>query len=130
MSVDLRQATAEDFARFKWCLSQDDAHKTQDAEDWRSAPGEFMTVYDNFGNRQWLRIERVLRVSIQHDPDSSRKTTLGIFREGFRWLMESARNNGYTEILFESKAPKLIKLAGKVFGLKPLENNFSVLLDR
>jgi hypothetical protein len=126
MTVDLRQATEEDFARFKWCLSQDEAHREQDAEDWRSAPGEFMTFYDQRGNRVWVRIERVMRISIQHDPDVSKQATSKILYNGLRWLMGEARQKGFSELVFESTAPRLVRFFKTLFGFNRLRNNYSV----
>jgi len=126
MTVDLRQATEEDFARFKWCLSQDDAHREQDAEDWRSAPGEFMTFYDQRGNRVWVRIERVMRISIQHDPNVSKQATSKILYRGSRWLMGEARKKGFTELIFESRAPRLVQFFKTLLGFQRLRANYSV----
>ena len=124
--IDLRQPTEEDFARFKWCLSQDEAHKEQDADDWKAAPGELMTFFDQRGNRVWVRIERVMRISIQQDPDASVQATSKILFRGFRWLMGEARRKGFEEIVFESRAPRLIQFFKTLFGFERARNTFYV----
>lgn len=126
MSVDLRPPTEEDFARFKWCLAQDEAHKEQDADDWKSAPGELFTFFDHRGNRVWVRIERVMRISIQHDPESPMPALSRILYKGFFWLKGEARSKGFTEVIFESRAPRLIHFLKNLFGFERARNTYYV----
>lgn len=97
-------------------------HAKQDADEWTAAPGEFMVFYDERGNRVFCRIEKVLRVSIQHE---NRKAA-HIINQGFRWLLGAARSSGCTEVLFESHAPRLIQFLQKLFGFERLKRQFSV----
>jgi hypothetical protein len=126
VNVDLRKPTEADLARFKECLAADEYHKEQDADSWAAAPGELMTFFDTKGNRVWVRIEKVLRVSIQHDPETSRKALVAILYKGFSWLQGQARKEGFSEVIYQSRAPRLIAFLAKVFGFKPVTDNFHV----
>lgn len=126
MKVEIRKPTEDDLARFKECLAADADHAGQDAEEWTAEPGEFMVVFDGKGNRVWMRIEKVIRVSIQHDSQFSQLGTSRILYQAFHWLLGTTRQSGYTELIFESRAPRLIQFLTKLFGVKPVEGNFRV----
>jgi hypothetical protein len=124
MKIDLRKPTEEDLARFRECLVADPDHTSQDPDEWLAGPSEMLVFYDTKGNRVWIRIERVLRVSLQHDPRCSKAATASILYKAFHWLVGSARQSMFTEIVFESRAHRLIQFLQKLFGVKPLEENF------
>ena len=126
MRVDLRKPTDDDLRRFSECLSIDPDHRGQEVEDWTASPGEFWTFYDKKGNRVWVRIERVLRVSIQHDPETSEKHGPMMLYRIFYWLQGMARQSGFTEIIFESRATRLIQFVKNLFGVTPVEENYHV----
>lgn len=129
MKINLRQPTDDDLARFKECLAADHDHSGQDADWWVSSPGEFMVFYDEKGHRAWVRIERVLRVSLQHDQEVPRKNTVSVLNHAFHWLACSARTNNFTEIIFESRAKRLIHFLQKLFGVEPVRENYSLCVD-
>ncbi len=126
MKVDLRKPTEDDLARFRQCLAADADHAGQDPNDWTAAPGEMMTFFDKRGNRVWVRIERVLRVSIQHDHETSEKSRPIMLYRIFFWLQGMARQAGFTEIIFESRAMRLIQFVKNLFGVTPVEENYHV----
>ena len=126
MRVDLRRPTEEDLARFRECLAADADHALQDADTWITPPGEFMTFYDEAGNRLWVRIEKVLRISIQHDQDVPLKALPRLLHQSFAWLFGAARNSQFTEIIFESRAKRLIQFVKKHFGVEPVTDNYHV----
>ena len=107
-------------------MASDPDHTGQDADAWITPPGEFLTFYDNHGHRMWIRIEKVLRVSIQHDQDMPRKPLVGLMYKSFSWLQTTARSSGFTEIIFESRAMRLIAFLNKLFGVSPVKENFHV----
>jgi hypothetical protein len=111
-------------ARFKECLAADIDHAGQDADSWLAEPGEFMVLYDEKGNRAWMRIERVLRVSLQHDQECSKSATRSLLYKGFRWVLGSARQSLFSEIVFESRAERLIQFLKKLFGVQPVKENY------
>jgi hypothetical protein len=120
----MRKPTEADLARFKECLAADPDHGKQDGDSWTEAPGEFLVFYDEKGNRIWIRIERALRVHIQHDHDVPRKALIVLLYKAFHWLAGSARNSGFVEVIFESRATRLIQFLQKLFGVKPVEENY------
>jgi hypothetical protein len=126
MKIDLRKPTREDITRFKECLSADEHHAKQDADSWLAEPGEFMVFFDGEGNRVWVRIERVLRVSFQHDPATPRKELVNLVYKGLYWVIGSAREKQFAEVIFESKAPRLIQFVRKMFGFEPITETYIV----
>ena len=124
--VNLRRPTDDDLERFKVCLAADPDHAGQDPDSWTAEPGEFWTFYDEGGNRVWVRIERVLRVSIQHDHETPRRAIVPIIYKGFAWMLGEARSKKFTEVIFESRAKRLIAFVQKMFGFAPVNNNFYV----
>lgn len=122
MKVELRKPTDDDIVRFRECLAADPDHASQSADDWLVG-GEFMVFHDDKGNRAWVRIEKVLRVSMQHEP--SRRAAV-IINEGLRWVIGAARNSGFSEVVFESRAPRLIHFLQKLFGFERLKRQYSV----
>jgi hypothetical protein len=124
--VDLRKATPADLERFRECLAADPDHAGQDAEEWTAAPGELVVFYDEHENRVFVRLERVLRVSIQHDPATPKRAITEIIYKGFSWLQSSARSAGFTEVVFESRAERLIRFVKKLFGFEPIRENYYV----
>jgi len=107
-------------------LSADTFHSKQDADSWNTTPGELLTFYDEYGNRVWVRIEKVLRVSIQHDQTTPRKALVNIIYKGFAWLQGTARESGFSEVIFESTEPRLIAFVKKLFGFEPVRENYHV----
>jgi hypothetical protein len=126
MKIDLRKPTEMDLLRFKECLSHDPDHSAQDPDSWAMGPAEFYVFHDGRGNRVWVRMERVLRISLQHDQDSPKIAIAGILDKGLHWLVGAARQKGYEEIIFESRAERLIQFFKKRFGFEPLKENFYV----
>lgn len=124
----MRKATAADEARFRESLAYDQDHAGQDADKWLAEPGEFMVFYDEIGHRVFVRIEKCLRIHIQPELDVKKRDLIPILLAGLRWVMGQSREQRYTEILYESKTPKLISFFGKLFGFKPVENTFKVVL--
>ena len=124
--MNLRKATEEDLQRFKECLAADPDHGEQDPDAWTAPPGEFMVFFDENGNRVFARIERVLKVSMQHDPGCRKRNTAAIIHNGFHWLLGRARENGFSEVIFESRAPRLIRFLGKLFGAEPVRETYCV----
>ena len=126
MKVDLRKATADDISRFKECLRADPEHAKQIPDEWVSKPGEFLVFYDEKGNRVWARVELAVRISVQHDHKVSPLITANILYHGLRWIMGRSRNMGYTEVIFESRANRLIQFFQKRFGFEPVRENYHV----
>lgn len=124
MKVEIRKPTEDDLVRFKECLATDSDHASQDADSWAAVPGEFMVIFDERGNRVWVRIERVLRVSFQHDPETPRKQLVSLIYKGLYFVIGSARSKDFSEVIFESRAGRLIQFLQKLFGFKPVEENY------
>jgi hypothetical protein len=124
--IQLRKPTEEDISRFKECLLADPDHCNQDADAWTTEPGEFMVFYDQDGNRVWVRLERTIRLHFQHDPAAPKAKIQSLIYKGMRWVIGSARNGKYSEVIFESRAPRLIHFLEKLCGAKPVEGNYCV----
>lgn len=122
--INLRKPTEDDLARFKECLGRDAEHCNQKVEDWTDEYGEFMVFYDQHGNRVWVRLERVLRVHFQHDDAVPRKEQVSLIYRGMQWVVGAARNKKFTEVVFQSRALRLIKFLHKLFGFEPVSGNY------
>ena len=126
MTVDLRKPTEDDISRFRECLTADPEHAKQIPDEWLSKPGEFLVFHDEKGNRVWARMELALRISIQHDQKISPIATAHIMNLGLRWILGRARQLGYGEVIFESRAQRLIQFFQKRFGFEPVRENYHV----
>jgi hypothetical protein len=124
--VSLRKPTEEDLARFRECLAAEPDHQMQNPDDWTHGPGEFWVFFDEKGERVWVRIERVLRMHIQHDQKSPRKSIVSLIYKGFSFVLTEARKNGFEEIVFQSTEQRLIAFCKKLFGFKEARNNLYV----
>jgi len=82
--------------------------------------------YDEKGNRVWVRLERVLRVHFQHDQKVPQKEMVRLIYNGLRWVVGAAREKQFNEVIFESRAPRLIQFCKKLFGFKSVEGNYSL----
>lgn len=122
--IQLRKPTEDDMSRFQACLTADQDHARQNAEAWTAPPGEFFAFYDQKGNRVWVRLERVLRVHFQHDPETPRRELASLIYRGMAWVVGEARKKNFEEVIFESRATRLIQFLEKLFGFKPVEGNF------
>lgn len=125
-SVQLRKPTEDDLQRFLQCLATDADHKAQNADAWTLPPGEFFVLYDRQGNRVWVRLERMIRVHFQHDHETPRKELVTLIYKGMSWVIGSAREKQFEEVIFASRAPRLIAFLQKLFGFAPVEGNYSV----
>lgn len=127
--IQLRKPTEQDIERFKECLAADEYHKDQDPDVWIKEPGELMTFFDKHNNRVWVRIEKVLRVHVQHDPATPDSKQVFLFHKAFAWLQGMARISGFSEVLFKSTAQPLIAFFMKRFGFAATKDEYSVHLD-
>jgi hypothetical protein len=127
MKLELRPTSNEDLKHLETCLAKDPFHGGQTVENWKGNTGELITFYDEKGPIFHTKMERVLRVHIQFDGSETRRNAITL-SEGFKWLKETARKQGFTEIVFESVNPPLIEFCKKHFGFLPASNDFSVKL--
>jgi hypothetical protein len=123
VTIDLRKPTPEDLERFRECLAADPDHIGQDADEW--IKGELITFFDEQGNRVWVKVEPVLRLSIQHDQAAPKEALREIIYKGFAWLQGAARQKGCAEVIFESTAKPLIAFCRRRFGFAQRKNDYS-----
>jgi hypothetical protein len=123
--ISVRKPSTEDVDRLKQCLAADGWHSAQDPAWWVSAPGELLVFVDERGHRVFARLEHAIRVHLQHDQDVPKLSTARILRDGSKRLRQFAAQAGVVELLFDSRAEKLIKFCAHL-GFKPLRDNFSI----
>lgn len=127
MSVSVRDPNEADRERLRECLAQDVWHNLQDPERWLT-DDRLRVFYDTNGHRVFVRLESVLRIHLQTEPDSPKHRIAGILINGFEGLAKWAHKKGFSEIVFESKAPELITFLEKRCGFKKLESDYSLLI--
>lgn len=126
--TDLRQATEEDLLRFKECLARDEYHQGTDPLWWTGQPGEFMVFFNGKGDRVWVRIEKVLRIHMQHDPASDKADVAPMLLHIGHWLEETARSSGFAELILMSTARPLIAFIKRRLGYRDAKNEYTKLL--
>lgn len=111
-----RLIDAQDKVLLAVSLSKDEHHKDT-SPDFFYTPGTVCKVYeDSDGPICFVRCAKVLRLDIQYADNEDRKRNLKTMLSGFDGLEKTARNNGYTEIEFQSNSELLKTFCTRRFG--------------
>lgn len=114
--VNDRWLALEDFSLLELALSRDEHHK-ETTPDFFTQPGTVCKVYeDEQGPICFVRGSKALRLDIQYVDNHDRKRNLAAMLAGFGALAATARENGFTEIIFQSNSPMLKRFCAKAFG--------------
>lgn len=97
-------------------LAKDEYHKGTSPEFF-TAPGTVCKVYeDEIGPICFVRGTKALRLDIQYVDNNDRKRNMAAMLEGFDALAAKAKENGFTEIIFQSNNRMLKRFCVKAFG--------------
>lgn len=97
-------------------LAKDEEHKKTEPEFF-TASGSVCKVYeDELGPICFVRGTKALRLDIQYVDNKDKKRNIAAMLGGFDALAAKARENGFTEIIFQSNNPLLKKFCVKAFG--------------
>lgn len=98
-------------------IAKDEHHKDTTTPGFFYAPGTVSKVYeDEQGPVCFVRFSKVLRLDIQYVNNDDKKRNFKVMVSGFGALEKQARDNGYTEIEFQSNSDLLKKFCISRFG--------------
>jgi len=121
--VKVRPITEEDLPLLAKFTVEDPWHR--DAPTLENMSGA-CTVEDDQGVVFFVFLEQVARVHVQFGGDRDRiRETLG---NAFREISQTCKEEGYTEMIYQSESPLLIKFLQK-YGFQPMKDEYSVRLD-
>lgn len=111
-----RWLALEDYSLLELSLSRDEHHKDTKPEFF-SQLGTVCKVYeDEQGPICFVRGARALRLDIQYVDNNDRRRNMAAMLGGFGELANKARENGFTEIIFQSNNPMLKAFCKKRLG--------------
>lgn len=109
-------------------LATDSFHSTTDP-DFFFAPGSVCNVYeDDKGPVLFLRGTKSLRLDIQFVSNNDFERNRGTMLDGFPGLIERAKRSGFTEIVFCSNSPLLMRFCRQKFGFEPVNGELRKLI--
>jgi len=99
-------------------LAKDENHQGTDVEFFKQ-PGTLCKVYeDEIGPICFVRGTKALRLDIQYVSNSDRKRNMKAMLEGFDKLAAKAKENGFTEIVFNTSNDLLRAFCIRRFGFE------------
>jgi len=114
--IGIRKPSVEDIEHFERCLAADPYHPNSTPEFWMSPTGEAYTFYDEDGNRVYVRVEKVLRLHMEHDPETPRRKQIKLISAVHAYFRDKGAQAGFVELIFDSVAPQLVAFCKKYFG--------------
>ena len=123
--IGIRKPNVEDIEHFKECLKLDPYHPHSTPDFWTMPTGEMFVFYDEDGNRLYARIEKILRIHMEHDPNTPRRKQAKLISALHAYFRDKGAQAGFVELIFDSIAPKLREFCKKHFGFKDVENNLT-----
>lgn len=105
-----------DLSNLALSLANDKYHETTSPEFFLQ-PGTVTKVYeDDDGPICFVRGAKALRLDIQFMSNSNTRRNIKVMLESFEALAEKARNNGFTEVIFNTDNDLLRRFCAKRFG--------------
>lgn len=115
MIID-RYLEPDDMPTLAISLARDEHHKGTDPEFFTQY-GTVCKVYaDELGPICFVRGTKALRLDIQYVDNGDKKRNMSAMLEGFDKLAAKAKENGFTEIVFQTNSPLLKRFCTKAFG--------------
>lgn len=109
-------------------LSQDEYHKETPPEFFQQ-PGTITKVYeDKLGPVLFARASVALRIDIQYVSNEDFERNKEVMLDGFPKLVTKAKENGYSEIIFNSKSRALKIFVRRMFGFQESEGEMRLML--
>lgn len=111
-----RFVSSDDIALLTFSLAKDEQHRDTEP-DFFFAPGTICKVYeDEQGPICFVRGTKALRLDIQYVSNDDRRRNMAAMLEGFDKLAAKAKENGFTEIIFNTSNDLLRAFCVKRFG--------------
>ena len=121
--VSVRNYSDQDSEHLSACLSHQ-----EDKDPKRWTDGGLQVLYDEDGNRLFVKVEQIVRLHILHDPALRKRDAANLLLQGGIQIRQALKGLGFKEMLFESKAAPLIKFTGKLLGFEELKDNYMAVL--
>lgn len=97
-------------------LARDEHHVGTEVEFFTD-PSAVCKVYsDEDGPILFARAAKTLRLDLQYVDNADKKRNMRAMLEGFDKLAANAKEHGFSEIIFQSSSPLLVKFCKKMFG--------------
>lgn len=125
--LKLRKPTEDDLRVFRESLAADEHHDKNDADWWENAPGDFM-VYEIDGKRIFIKMEHVMRLHMQHEVSGTPRQIAPIIDEMLKFLKHMGKKSGFSEIIFDSVAPALIRFVTRKHYFEATKDDYHLLL--
>jgi hypothetical protein len=121
--VDVRNYSEQDSEYLAECLSH---QPEKDPRRWTD--GGLQVLYDEDGNRLFVKVEQVVRLHILHDPALRKRDAANLILQGGIKIGQALKQCGFKQMIFESKAAPLIRFTGKLLGFSELKDNYMAVL--
>jgi hypothetical protein len=109
-------------------LSQDEHHKTTTPEFFQT-PGTITKVYeDSHGPVLFARASVALRLDIQYVSNEDVERNKAVMLDGFPKLVAKAKENGYSEIIFNSQSRALRLFVRRYFKFEESAGEMRLIL--
>lgn len=106
----------DDLSLLELSLAKDEYH-TKTSTDFFYQPGTLTKVYvDEQGPVLFARVSAALRLDLQFMDNYDAKRNIRVMMEGFPLLVAKAKENGYSEIIFNTSNDLLRRFCIKRFG--------------
>jgi hypothetical protein len=130
-NIAYRSLDEADRARVIEWLKNDPEHQTANYSLFTEpAPGRSQFAVDEDGTPVfYVCVENIARVHIQFNPKSgSTLKNVKALLTGFRWLIGNLKQQGYHELIFDSRFEPLIRFCQKAMGFFKRDQDYSVRL--
>lgn len=128
MAVTDRWMTPDDLPLLAISLAKDEHHQGTDP-DFFTQPGTVTKVYsDEDGPICFVRGSKALRLDIQYLDNHDRKRNMKAMLGGFYQLAKQAKENGFSEITFQTDNAMLRRFCQKAFGFVESQGELRRLL--
>lgn len=94
-----------------------DPHHVGTSPEFFLQPGTVCKVYsDEIGPVLYARASKTLRLDLQYVDNNDRKRNMRVMIDGLSKLEETARANGFTEVIFQTNHDLLMKFCTRHLG--------------
>lgn len=104
----IRPLTTEDKPLIEQWIAGEPQHADNTFEFYSDPKARTVIYEQEAGPVFAVRYSSALRVDIEFNPEASREDIRATFQEGFPDVVRQAREQGFSELIFESESPKLI----------------------
>lgn len=113
----LQPARAEDHAELlrAWIAADPDHAGRTTAAAWLAEKKgvQNLLVVDREGALLFLRCSNAMRLDMQFAPDARMRTARAL-QTGLPWLADTFRGQGYRELIYESRSPRLVRFLERI----------------